>query len=413
MGYPVNKDILEKAKNFLTKEIATGKFKVCPYSYCPTVSRETRTFSLYALAKLGVPMASYYPTFFKERAKMSLAEKAMLGAAIAADGKDKGKMASTILDELGSLGQETPTEIHFADAESEASSYSWNSPVRTNALILEILADLNPNHPWLQKLSSWVMSTRRMDGTYRNTQEASFALMALGEVSSVTEREAPDFTARTFVGSKEVANKEFSGHDMKVERVLVPMADLVKQGGSEGQKIRMVRDGITGILRYGIRMNYYPQEMAKTPLERGLTVQRWFEPWQSKGQQSRGFNAGDLIRIKVRVASPMKRSFVVVAIPLPAGLEAIDTSLATTASLPSEGDESSSYFYSPFDHKELRDDRILAFADELPAGVHTLEFAARATTPGTFQLMPATAEMMYAPEVFGRSDGGSFSVILK
>ena len=36
---------------------------------------------------------------------------------------------------------------------------------------------------------------------------------------------------------------------------------------------------------------------------------------------------------------------------------------------------------------------------------------ARATTPGRFVLQPAHAGEMYAPEVFGRSDGGTFTVV--
>ncbi len=35
---------------------------------------------------------------------------------------------------------------------------------------------------------------------------------------------------------------------------------------------------------------------------------------------------------------------------------------------------------------------------------------ARATTAGVFRVLPAHAEMMYAPEVSGRTDGGIFVV---
>ncbi|MCE5246285.1 hypothetical protein LLG88_05105, partial [bacterium] len=54
--------------------------------------------------------------------------------------------------------------------------------------------------------------------------------------------------------------------------------------------------------------------------------------------------------------------------------------------------------------------RVLAFADELPVGTHTLTVVLRATTAGTFQLPAARAEEMYTPEVFGRSEGGSLVV---
>ncbi len=68
-------------------------------------------------------------------------------------------------------------------------------------------------------------------------------------------------------------------------------------------------------------------------------------------------------------------------------------------------------FWSPFVFEEKRDDRLLLFADQLPPGMHVASFVARATTPGEFSLVPAHAEEMYAPETFGRSDGGTFKVV--
>jgi uncharacterized protein YfaS (alpha-2-macroglobulin family) len=139
--------------------------------------------------------------------------------------------------------------------------------------------------------------------------------------------------------------------------------------------------------------------------------------------------AGELVRIKVRVGTPSARTNVALEIPLPAGLEAVDTTLATTARLsrgePSADTETDEMqdareagvppwvlgFWNPFNHTELRDDRALFFSSELPPGVHTVSVVARATTPGDYLLVPSRAEAMYAPEVFGRSEGGTFQVL--
>ena len=123
--------------------------------------------------------------------------------------------------------------------------------------------------------------------------------------------------------------------------------------------------------------------------------------------------------------------------PLPAGLEAVDLSLRTTGQLPGpgaaaaqnapseEGEEEGEtgeyewgwYFgswdagwWSPFDHKEMRDDRVVYVATVLWTGRYTATYIARATTPGTFIRPPAHAEEMYNPAVQGRSDGGIFTV---
>ena len=115
--------------------------------------------------------------------------------------------------------------------------------------------------------------------------------------------------------------------------------------------------------------------------------------------------------------------------PLPAGLEAIDLSLRTTGGQggpgleapegdAAEGDNESRWMFgswdsgwwSPFDHRELRDDRVIYAARALWQGSYTATYLARATTPGRFLKPQAHAEEMYNPAVYGRSDGGIFEV---
>jgi len=123
---------------------------------------------------------------------------------------------------------------------------------------------------------------------------------------------------------------------------------------------------------------------------------------------------------------------------LPAGLEAVDLSLRTAALMAGPGATRSIYdnsddaedmeagtgydwgygmweagWWSPFDYRELRDDRVVYFATQLWKGSYTATYVARATTPGVFVRPPAHAEEMYNPAVFGRSDGGVFTVTKK
>jgi hypothetical protein len=46
----------------------------------------------------------------------------------------------------------------------------------------------------------------------------------------------------------------------------------------------------------------------------------------------------------------------------------------------------------------------------VPAGHYVLTYQARATTDGTFLVLPAHAEAMYEPEVNGRTAMTSFTV---
>ena len=70
-------------------------------------------------------------------------------------------------------------------------------------------------------------------------------------------------------------------------------------------------------------------------------------------------------------------------------------------------------WWSPFDHREMRDDKVVYVATLLWPGTYSASYLARATTPGRFARPPAHAEEMYNPAVFGESDGGVFTVTAK
>ena len=58
----------------------------------------------------------------------------------------------------------------------------------------------------------------------------------------------------------------------------------------------------------------------------------------------------------------------------------------------------------------MRDDRTVLFATYMSPGTYVYEYYARATTPGAYMALPANAELLYYPDVFGHSDGGQFTV---
>jgi hypothetical protein len=175
-----------------------------------------------------------------------------------------------------------------------------------------------------------------------------------------------------------------------------------------------------------------PTSQPVTPEDRGIRVERWYERFPGNTPVT-SVVEGDLVRVRIRVTVPTTRQFVVLDDALPAGLEAIDLSLRTAAATPGPGTPQAdnpsdreeerqpserlwsygswdSGWWSPFDHRELRDDRVVYSATVLWPGVYTATYLARATTPGTFIRPPAHAEEMYNPGVNGRSDGGAFVV---
>jgi hypothetical protein len=179
---------------------------------------------------------------------------------------------------------------------------------------------------------------------------------------------------------------------------------------------------------YFITVREVPKSQQVTPIDRGIQVERWYERVDTRAPITAA-NAGELVRVRLRLTIPDDRQFVVLDDPLPAGLEAVDLSLRTMRppgmeDLPEDrsarerDDDFEGWYYgswdagmwSAFDHKELRDDRVVYFATYLWKGTHTATYLARATTAGTFTMPPAHAEEMYNPGVNGRTGGGIFVV---
>lgn len=121
-----------------------------------------------------------------------------------------------------------------------------------------------------------------------------------------------------------------------------------------------------------------------------------------------------------------RRYHVALVDPLPAGLEPLNPELATTGRLTTESaqtvdEEGGAGLGLPghwwwwrrvwYEHENLRDERVEAFASLVWEGAWTYRYQARATTPGRFVVPPPKAEEMYHPETFGR--GGSAVVIVE
>ncbi len=176
---------------------------------------------------------------------------------------------------------------------------------------------------------------------------------------------------------------------------------------------------------YYITVSEVPLDPPVTPSQQGIQVERWYESYDD-GKPLVSVAEGALVRVRLRITVDEERHFVVLDDALPAGLEAVDLSLRTTAALPGPGasqpDESEgasmpwgygswdSGWWTPWDHREMRDDRVVYAATVLWPGSYTATYVARATTPGVFVRPPAHAEEMYNPAVNGRSDGGVFTV---
>ncbi|HWA58185.1 MAG TPA: MG2 domain-containing protein, partial [Gemmatimonadales bacterium] len=226
----------------------------------------------------------------------------------------------------------------------------------------------------------------------------------------------------------------------------LPLTGLMTDlgGGKQGLRLSLSAAGAGGPIYYYLTVSEVPKARPVNPEDKGIKIERWYEKYDAPTPIV-SVAAGQLVRVRLRITVPASRQFVVVDDALPAGLEAVDLSLRTASLAPGPGlDQKSPYlspeqaendegegngestaeeawyygswdsgWWSPFDHKEMGDSRVLYSATVLWQGTYTMTYIARATTPGIFVRPPAHAEEMYNPAVYGRSDGGVFTVTEK
>jgi len=112
----------------------------------------------------------------------------------------------------------------------------------------------------------------------------------------------------------------------------------------------------------------------------------------------------------------MARRYVVLDDPLPAGLVAVNTALKTEEPTPEKDQDLYDYLtpdgvirFFPH-HFEIRDDRVLAFRDQVYPGTFRFEYYARAVCEGDFVMPPTQAAAMYNPGIQGFTAQGRLTI---
>ncbi len=110
---------------------------------------------------------------------------------------------------------------------------------------------------------------------------------------------------------------------------------------------------------------------------------------------------GDVVEEQIRVVNPEDRFHVAIVVPLAAGVEPLNPSLATA---PPEA-RAQGRATLPATYVAYLDDQVAYFYDSLPKGTYDLFFRTRATIEGQFTQPSARTELMYDATVVGTSPG--------
>jgi uncharacterized protein YfaS (alpha-2-macroglobulin family) len=412
-GFEVPDEMLNRSKEYL-RNIESK----IPNYYGIEARRALISYALYVRNRMNDKDAAKARRLISEATleKLSLESVGWLLSVLTNDANSRAEVAA-IRQHLNNRATEEAATAHFVTSYSDSNYLLLHSDRRADGVILEALIQDQPSNDLIPKVVRGLLA-HRTQGRWGNTQENAFVLLALDKYFNTYEKVTPDFIARAWLGQTYAGGTEFKGRTTERYNFNVPMKYLVEHNGA--QNLILSKEG-AGRLYYRVGMQYAPASLKLDPADYGFTVERKYEAIDKADDVKRDadgawrIKAGAKVRVKLTMVAQSRRYHVALVDPIPAGLEALNPALAVTGSLPQDpNDTKVGYWWwwrTWYEHQNMRDERVEAFASLLWEGVYNYSYVARATTPGNFVVPPAKAEEMYHPETFGRS--GSDRVIVE
>ncbi len=418
-GFVVDEEVMARAVDFLQGSLLRPKDVELHWQ------ANRQAFILYVLAEAGEGDLGRAVTLFDQRETLDTFGKAYLAMTFGLLQPDKPDRVKALLSDITSAAIVSATGAHWEEAQVDY--YSMNTDTRSTAIVLAALARLDPENALAPNAVRWLMAVRE-EGIWETTQETAWSILALTDWMVATGELEGAYNWQVVVNGESLGEGTVAAENIdetvelqiEVAQLLADQANrvVVERWPPEGQ------DEGSGRLYYSMYLRYFKPVEEVTALNRGIIVSRQYTlaDCGSEEQPCRAIDeagVGDVIQVKLTLIAPNDLHYVVVEDPFPAGAEGVDQSLKTT-SVVGEPPEltrtdrrnpwSGGYGWWWFSHTELRDEKAVLFATYLPRGTYEYTYLIRASLPGEYRVIPTNAYEMYFPEVFGRSDGGVFTI---
>jgi uncharacterized protein YfaS (alpha-2-macroglobulin family) len=329
-------------------------------------SFQTAVYACYILALAGNPDKSTM-LYLKNNALDKLSEYSeyqLAGAyALAGDLQTARSMLPKIV---------TPTQENKRE-----SGGNFNSSIRAKAIMLDILAEVDPNNPNVPILVQSLTKSASEMGRWYTTQENAFAFLALGKILKKQ-------SGGKYTGTASIDGKLYSKFDAQNFNF--------SDKNWAGKKVTIEIQG-EGTCYFDWRVDGIPSKMNIDEYDNDLMVRRHYLNEQGIPIDYASFKQGDLVIAKITVKALHENlDNVAVVDMLPAGLEIENPRLQSRKGVDWIGEHA----YQPM-YMDIRDDRLILYGDFQFGREVTFYYGLRAVTEGTFILPPIRAEAMYAP----------------
>jgi len=363
-GYAVSEATLKSAQNVLA-HIARSKATEDYYYWdgnkttVRRIAAKRCLYALYVLAIAGVPEKSVMDFYRIEKSLLTHDTRFLLAAAYALSGDRK------------TFNELLPPQFVTEEA-ARTSGDNFDSPIRANALILNVLIESDLNNPNIPRYMEYLSKHYRGSSWY-STQDNAFTLLAFGKAARMA-------AATKLEGTVDVGGKQYTykGGNQKID--IDPF----------GKKVTISMKG-TGRVYYSLVVEGIRLDQGTKIEDKNLHVRREYFDRNGNPVDLQSVRQNDLLIVRLTLNSSVDRlDNVAVSDLLPGGFEIENPRITETTNYP---------FIRNAAHAEyidIRDDRINIYTSFRGGSRQQLfYYLVRAVSPGRFEHAPVVAEAMY------------------
>ncbi|MEE0133162.1 MAG: MG2 domain-containing protein [Treponema sp.] len=408
---------LEKLASYITKEAASSWYKHNSY---------VQAYSLFVLDKLTGSVSTAQVDQVMALSGLGFAEKALCGIVYLHNGaSDK---ALEIAADVRRHSRPTVRGMDITDGASAGWMY-FSGESEMNALLLQFFTQLNAADDMNGRLLFNLLEIQRAgNGYWKNTASTARVLEAVACYIEANNLESLNLEGIFSIEGKTLATGSFQGLGAKPVENSLSFGVLAEAGLEAGKTLPMEfsKTG-TGTLFYSLSMKYALPVEEQLARDEGLSVYVEISELDSgKVVKNKALQAGTIYKAQVTLSSTKNRTFVALRVPIPSGAEVLNADFATMPQLAGTAskDESASTedtldewgnWFAPgynfgLSSREIYDNEVRYFWDAFRRGRQQVEFLFHPVRSGSFTVPSATAECMYEPEIFGRTQGAMVEI---
>ncbi len=401
-GYVVSQDVLDNGVNYLKENLPDLKRNDASWKF------NRHAFMLYVLAQANQLGAGQTNFIYENRASLDNYGKAYLAQALYILDK-KDSRVDALMSDLASAAALSAAGAHWQEKQKDY--WNWNSDTRTTAIVLNAFVQINPKSPITANAVRWLMANRD-GGHWYSTQETAWSLIALTNWLTASQEYQTDYEYAIGLNGNLLKDGQANASTLtETVKLQLELKNLLKD---QANALVFARGEGVGNLYYSAYLSAALPVDQVDALDQGMTISREYFAVNDAATPITEIKRGELVKVRLTLIVPDSVHHIVINDPLPAGFEAVDASLLTDTAVPAlytaqdYKDRGWGWWY--FTHIELRDEKVTLSTDYLPAGTYVYTYIARASSAGTFKVIPPTAAEFYFPDVAGRGAGTVFTV---